>query len=428
MTVPGYRRALLCAALIAFTVAATGIVVAGDAKKRPSEDELRKRLEQLRSVPYTSFTEDEVSPDSIGVIVWDRDRAWPGYNIYCSSASPEALLLDMSGKVVHRWSVSLKDSRALEHALMLPGGDIVTLNKKIGIARIAWDSEVVWDNPLMAHHDVQQLPDGTFLVLIENSVMYRDRNVVFDEVAHLDAGGRLLDTWSTYDHLDQIRREFDRTSFLDTILDSLIAAGLKQEIRTGIQGLMEVRKISPSHRIYNYFHFNTIGLLPETDLGRTDERFAPGNLLVCARNVNQIAVLDSAMEITWVWGEGELEWPHHPTMLQTGNILVFDNGTRRGYSRVVEVNPATAQIVWEYRATPPEAFFTNQKGSAQRLPNGNTLISEGNRGRVFEVTGDGRIVWEWLNPIIKNGKRAQVYRMMRLPSDFVDPLLSSRPD
>jgi hypothetical protein len=423
MRMPRYRRNLLCVAFTILLLGATSVGFAGDTKKRRSQDDLEKRLEQLRSLPYTSFTEEQVNPDSIGVIRWDRDRAWPGYNIYCSAATPEVLLVDMGGAVVHRWSLSLEESRAIEHALMLPDGDVITLNKRVGIARLTWDSEIVWENPLHAHHDIQQLADGTFLVLLETSMGYRNLNVVFDEIARLGPDGEVVQTWSTYDHLDEIRREFDQRSFLDTLLDSLIAAGEEQDVRKGIRGLLEVRKINPSHRIYNYFHLNTISLLPETDLGLKDERFAPGNLLTCARNVNQIAILDTAMEITWVWGEGVLEWPHHPTMLKNGNITIFDNGTRRGYSSVVEVNPATDKIEWTYVATPPESFFTAQKGSVQRLPNGNTLICEGDRGRVFEVTDDGRIVWEWLNPLIKNGRRAQVYRMTRLPPQYVDPLL-----
>ena len=39
-----------------------------------------------------------------------------------------------------------------------------------------------------------------------------------------------------------------------------------------------------------------------------------------------------------------------------------------------------------------------QHRSMQRLPNGNTLICEGPSGRVFEVTADKELVWEFVNP------------------------------
>jgi hypothetical protein len=133
------------------------------------------------------------------------------------------------------------------------------------------------------------------------------------------------------------------------------------------------------------------------------------------------------MEILWAWGEGELEWPHHPTMLPGGNILIFDNGTQRGASRVIEFSPVTETIEWQYAGAPPASFFTATRGSAQRLPNGNTLICEGDRGRCFEVTKGGEVVWEWYNPHIEEERRVQVYRMMRYPPGLIEPLLS-RPE
>ena len=141
------------------------------------------------------------------------------------------------------------------------------------------------------------------------------------------------------------------------------------------------------------------------------------------RNVNQIVILEpETYRILWSWGQGELEWPHHPTMLPSGRILVFDNGVRRGYSRVVELDPLSKRIVWEYRADPLETFNTQARGAAQRLPGGNTLITESDRGRVFEVNPAGEIVWTWLNPAQKKGHRQTVYRMIRLPGTLIEPL------
>jgi outer membrane protein assembly factor BamB len=110
-------------------------------------------------------------------------------------------------------------------------------------------------------------------------------------------------------------------------------------------------------------------------------------------------------------------------MVGSGNILVFDNGVRRGASRVLEVNPHTGAVEWEYSADPPESFYTYEKGSAQRLPNGNTLICDGDNGRAFEVTPEGETVWEWLNPALRKGRRVQLYRIERIPPDRIEPLL-----
>jgi hypothetical protein len=248
--------------------------------------------------------------------------------------------------------------------------------------------------------------------------------VRFPSVVHFTADGREIDRWYTYEHLDEIKSAFDRRAFLDTILDSLIAEGAGIEVTETVPGRLEANTLSDGRVLYDYFHLNTITILPQTPLGERDARFRAGNLLICFRNVNQIAVLDSrTWEILWAWGEGMLEWPHHPTMVESGNILVFDNGVLRGFSRVLEVNPLTGSVEWEYEADPPESFYTYEKGSAQRLPNGNTLICEGDEGRAFEITRGGEIVWDWLNPETRKDRRVQVYRMMRLSPESVEPLL-----
>ena len=105
----------------------------------------------------------------------------------------------------------------------------------------------------------------------------------------------------------------------------------------------------------------------------------------------------------WKWGPGQISHQHQPTYLENGRILLFDNGSHRrapstNYSRVIEVDPATNEIAWEYRGDPPISFYSYQISGAQRLPNGNTLICEGAPGRLFEVTPNHQIVWEYINP------------------------------
>jgi len=110
-------------------------------------------------------------------------------------------------------------------------------------------------------------------------------------------------------------------------------------------------------------------------------------------------------------------------MLANGNILIFDNGPLRGYSRVIELNPLTERIEWEYTGKPDREFLSRAISSAQRLPNGNTLVCDGNNCRLFEVTPDKEIVWEFVNPYKSpNGRRA-IYRCLRYSPEYVKPLL-----
>jgi hypothetical protein len=129
-----------------------------------------------------------------------------------------------------------------------------------------------------------------------------------------------------------------------------------------------------------------------------------------------------------------------------GNILIFDNGgwagygapnpgspiglknALRDYSRVLQFDPTSLKIVWQY--TPQEAgllhpvdsnrFYSPFISSAQRLPNGNTLITEGSGGRIFELTHDHEIVWEYISPYWGELFNVNmVYRAYRVPYAWV---------
>jgi hypothetical protein len=79
-------------------------------------------------------------------------------------------------------------------------------------------------------------------------------------------------------------------------------------------------------------------------------------------------------------------------------MLLFDNHHAPGQSEVIEFDPFSQQVLWSYTGTTDKLFYTANCGSSERLPNGNTLITESNNGRAFEVTPDKTIVWEFYNP------------------------------
>ena len=393
--------------------------------KDPSENDrnvdLQRRLEQLRSLPYATVSPDSEAGVPGGVAVYDTSRAYRGYNLY---VLPDvgAALMDMEGRIVHEWRSRLYPYEAK----MLPAGNLIFVSEHFGVTVVDWNSNVLMDRKMRAHHDASRAGDGTYFVLSYQTKKYRNLDFRFDTIAQLSSDLKPMRQWSTFDDLDKIKQAFDQRSFTDGILDSLLAAGISPADQEQELGRIGIKDRLLGENTFDYFHLNTVCLLPPTPLGEKDPRFRAGNILTCARNVNQIAVLDSSnFDILWAWGEGVLEWPHHPTMLDNGNILIFDNGVLRKYSSVVELNPATNEIVWQYVATPPESFCTLRSGSAQRLPNGNTLICEASKGRAFEVTRGGEIVWEWRNPALKDGRRVSLYRMLRASPEEVEPLLAN---
>jgi outer membrane protein assembly factor BamB len=137
-------------------------------------------------------------------------------------------------------------------------------------------------------------------------------------------------------------------------------------------------------------------------------------------------------KILWKLGPPTVSGQHAPTLLTNGNILIFDNGTHRRdnpatFSRVIEVDPRTNDIVWQYADQSIFNFFSPYISGAQRLANGNTLICEGCHGRIFEVTQGGEVVWEYVSPHFfqepgRAGLNNWVFRAFRYTRDFIDAI------
>jgi outer membrane protein assembly factor BamB len=153
-----------------------------------------------------------------------------------------------------------------------------------------------------------------------------------------------------------------------------------------------------------------------------------GDILASYRPTSTVIRIDRKTgNIVWKLGPPTLAGQHAPTPLGNGNILIFDNGVHRlddplPFSRVIEVNPATNEIEWTYQDRPVSNFFSPRMGNAQRLPNGNTLINEASFGRFFEVTRDGEIVWEYLNPYFGGSPLAEtnaVFRALRYSAEEI---------
>ena len=154
----------------------------------------------------------------------------------------------------------------------------------------------------------------------------------------------------------------------------------------------------------NQAHFFSVAAKAEWTHGNSLFELPDGNLLLSYRNISTVVKIDRRSgRVVWKLGIPPLSGQHALVALANGNILLFDNGPTRldetfPYSRVLEINPATNEIVWKYQDPNPTSFYSDRVSNAQRLPNGNTLINEGMFGRFFEVTSDGEVVWEYVSP------------------------------
>jgi hypothetical protein len=420
------KKGLIVYFILAAAAGIAWLLLSGSAAEEDG-DPAAETLRNLRALPYISVSADRADGSLAGVTRYNPELVSPGFNFYSDENS--AYLVDLEGRVVHRWDFP-DDDPEWEHVEYLGGGEILANCNGERIVKLDRNSDVIWSRSRQVHHDIAVADDGDILVPAgADHRLYRHRLVQFDRILRLSENGEEEGVcWSPFSDIERLRPlytplELDREPEI-----SKTSAALKRfyfrRIRGGASRVYEIDKLIRSLfglDKYDYFHLNTVEFLPPTELGKRDPRFAEGNILTCLRNVNLILIIDpESGRILWHWGPGVLDWPHMPTMLENGNILVYDNGAHRTYSRILELDPVSKEIVWEYRADPPEAFYSKTRGSSQRLANGNTLICESERGRVFEVTPEGEVVWEFYNPDIREGKRRLIYRVERVPPGEVE--------
>ncbi len=395
---------LLAAALLAWRML-------DSAQQSPALDPaLGSRLADLGYVDWVDLPDAEPPPR--GVTLYDPARAHPGLNLYCSHARSGALLIDMRGNVVHRWLIPGSDAR-WEHVEMTPEGEllvIVRARDDPAILSLDWNSNVLWKRSLLAHHDIAVAPTGEIHTLTAQVIEtpFGDRRIplVDNAIASFTPGSEAIREISLFG------------LFGDQIAEPRLLRVDEQARRLKHRFRRLFGRISVKRNRMDLLHANSIQILDR----RIEGFGAPGDALISIRELDLIAVVDETREqVVWSWGPGEIERPHHPTLLANGSLLVFDNGSQRKYSRVLELEPRSRKITWQYVADPPAAFFTHQKGAVDKLPNGNYLITESLDGRVFEITRAGDTVWEFYNPDVDEARRmrGEIYRMTRLEPAFV---------
>jgi hypothetical protein len=160
----------------------------------------------------------------------------------------------------------------------------------------------------------------------------------------------------------------------------------------------------------DYLHTNGIDVLDGSAARKLPEATA-GRVLLSFRDVSAVAILDPERgEIVWA-AIGPWLRQHDPDLLPSGDILLFDNqgnlGPGGGISRVLEFDPATMRIAWSYAGGEGRPLESAFRSSQQRLANGNTLVTEGEGGRLLEVTPAGEVAWEYVNPV-RGGDRDEL--------------------
>jgi len=320
-------------------------------------------------------------PYSPWVTYYVPERAYNGYTLFTPMGGSVAWLIDMQGRPVHCWEMAYPNSgfRSLlpNGNIIYGGADLAGLKTEGGrsssvLVEADCEGNILWEyRDPSQHHAFFRMDNGNTMVLRAVQVpddiaakvkgglpgTGRGGRLRTDAFQEITPNGKVAWEWLAYEHLDP---EID-------ILCPICTRG-------------------------SWTHINSCFVLPN------------GDVLTTLHHLDTVCIIDKKSgDIKWRWGRGELAHPHSPNMLDNGNILVFDIGQHRqgmviSYSRILEVNPNTGEIEWEYMDDPPSNFYSTFGGGCQRLPNGNTLITEPAGGRIFEVTPEKDKVWEFNNP------------------------------
>jgi hypothetical protein len=373
-----------------------------------SDPDPQAEIDRLRALGYVGFTDTRVEPGKDSVTLHDPALSAPGYNLISNRDLTSAQLFDMEGHVVRTWQD--EGGKHWSNAELLQNGDLLVTGSEAADAapsnfllRMSWDGSVVWRRGISAHHDAEVTPDGSIAALTFHfrsiPTVSEEHRVKDHRITLLTQDGEVIEEHSLYDLL---------CSDPDVFTCRPVAP-----------------KTQKSEAFIDLLHANSVEFMRRPHLADRHPIYAPTNVLVSFRHQDAIAIFDwKHKRLVWAWGPDRISAQHDATVLENGNILLFDNGIDRSWSRVLELDPLSEEIVWEYKAPDPRQFFSLRKGSSQRLPNGNTLVANSDSGEAFEVTPDGGVVWRFLNPNAdERGNRATIVRIQRYPVEFVQGLL-----
>jgi hypothetical protein len=402
-----------------------------------------------------------------GTTIYEPDRTWNGYTVLSPLGTQAVIVIDMNGNVVKQWDGYVNSAGG--PARIFPDGVVMAASgtnpphqESLELIQRDFEGQVIWrfdrNQQIQTregktiwsarqHHDWQRedfpagyyspgikpaISGGKTLILTHTNHGRPDvatAQLEDDRLIEVSSNGDVVWEWVASDHIDEF--------------------GFGADARNAIKAAPGVNGARGS---FDWLHINSATYVgPNHWFDEGDQRFAPNNVIISSRQASFFAIVARDGKIVWRLGPDfseskelrairQIIGQHHAHIIPkglpgAGNLLVFDNGGASGYgftnptatngsnafaranSRVLEINPVTLELVWSYAGP---RFYSSNISGAQRLPNGNTLITEGANGRLFEVTKEGKIVWEYMFPMFTGPQSTNsVYRGYRLPYDWI---------
>ena len=394
---------------------------------------------------------------TIGLFVNDTAKVFKGYTLFAPKQNTMTYLINNDGRIAHQWkackyppgqSVYLLENGHLLRTCMIPGNLGTGGGEGGRVEEYDWNDSLVWSldyssSTSMQHHDIKRLPNGNIIMLVvekktlaqiidagfDTSKMqqpdFRQKQMMVPDCAievqpTYPSGGIVVWEWHVWDHLIQsfsaMKSNYGVPSAHPELID---AAG--------------------DHKNLPLFwnHMNSIDYNPAFD-----------QIALSVRGNSEVWIIDHSTtktesaghtggkrgkggDLLYRWGnpmtygagtasdekyfqQHDVEWIKSGCP-GAGDLLCFNNGIGRNYSTIDQITPpvdssgnyalvsgkafAPQVFSWTYSATPPTSMFAEDISGAQRLANGNTIITYGTRGTFLEVTSSGALAWKYINPV-----------------------------
>lgn len=394
-----------------------------------------------------------------------------GYTLFQPMSNGDTYLIDDKGTVAHSWLDTAGDNHTPGASAWLDEAGFLwrqvhvfnQVFQQVGgagglLEKVDWAGNVVWSYKLSSptqctHHDFVLMPNGNVLLTVWNKLTKTQAIDAGHDPATLSLAGLLVDSimeikptgtdgadivwqWFGTDHLVQDFAS-DKANYGDPAAHP---------------ELIDFNYTTTQN--FDWTHVNCIDYNPDLDqiaisplfiseawvidhstttaeaAGHSGGKYGRGgDLLYRWGNPQAYRAGTSADQLLHL--QHDVHWIK-PGLPGAGDLLIFNNhaGTGPNYSAIVEIttplNPdgsyfmtgavyGPAVPTWQYVADPPGDFYAMNMSNSQRLPDGNTLISDAPAGYMFEVTSAGEKVWEYRNIL---STPAMIFRALRYPSDY----------
>jgi hypothetical protein len=421
---------------------------------------------EARAKQEPTCNADRTANWTVGMIQCN-DNLSDGYTLFSPMPTSTAYLIDNEGREIHNWTSPGGHRPGMSAYLLDDGSLLRTANiadTAVGnfsgggtagkVERISWEGELLWSyeyssTEYISHHDIEPMPNGNVLMIAweskndtegaqagRNPAIASDapggsNGVWPDKIVEIQpngtSGGDVVWSWYAWDHLvqdyDPMKDNYgvvaDHPELLDiNFVDATGAQAGKADWMhcNGIDYNPLLDQIALSCKNMNEIYIIDHSTTTEEAAGHTGGAYGKGGDFLY-RWGNPEAYDSGTSKEKRLYGQHDVQWIEQDRP-GAGSLIVYNNGVGRPdtYSSVDVITPVV--IDGEYQLDDANRFLPDASSwswdlgagmyagfisGAERLSNGNTLVTYGPRGTLYEVDLGGEIVWTYINPVTSQG-------------------------